>query len=249
MSPTIVPGELPVEHDDVLAGRLPARYDYRLQDVFLQRLTPLLRPDMAIFDVGAGRSPTLPPTGRPAGCRYVGLDISAEELAAAPPGAYDEAIAADVTGAFEISEPVDVVLSWQVLEHVKPIDRAFENLHASLKPGGTLLAMTSGGRAIFAVLARLMPHALRSLIMVRLLGHAADEKFPTAYDRCTATALDGILAHWGAVEIVPFYRGATYFNMSRPLQRAYLAYENEVERRNARDFATHYLVIATRGDA
>jgi SAM-dependent methyltransferase len=246
MSPTILPDELPVEHDDVIAGRLPARYGYRLQDVFLEHLTPLLRPDIAVFDVGAGRSPTLPLLGRPAGCRYVGLDVSADELAAAPAGAYDETIAADVTAPFALSEPVDLALSWQVLEHVKPIDRAFENLHDSLRPDGTLLAMLSGGRAVFAVLARLMPHAVRSQIMVRLLHHEADEKFPTAYDRCTAGALEGMLARWSDVQVIPFYRGATYFNMSRTLQRAYLVYENELERRAWRDFATHYLVVATR---
>jgi SAM-dependent methyltransferase len=249
MSPTILPDQLPVEHADVVAGRLPARYGFRLQDVFMEHLTPLLRDDIAILDIGAGRAPTLPPDGRPAGCRYVGLDISAEELAAAPAGAYDEVIAADITAPFELSAPVDLAISWQVLEHVKPIDRAFENLHAALRPGGTLLAVLSGGRAAFAVLARVMPHAVRSQIMVRLLGHAADEKFPTAYDRCTASALEGLLARWGAVQVVPFYRGATYFNMSRTLQRAYLVYENELERRDARDLATHYLVVATRAAA
>jgi SAM-dependent methyltransferase len=249
VSPTILPGELPVEHDDVVAGRLPARYGFRLQDVFLDQLTPLLRPGIAILDIGAGRSPTMPPAERPAGCRYIGLDISAEEIAAAPPDAYDETIAADITAPFELSGPVDLAISWQVLEHVKPIERAFGNLHAALRPGGTLLAVLSGGRAVFAVLARVMPHAVRSQIMVRLLGHAADEKFPTAYDRCTASALERMLAGWGGVRVIPFYRGATYFNMSRTLQRAYLVYENGLERRDARDLATHYLVVATRAEA
>jgi hypothetical protein len=45
---------------------------------------------------------------------------------------------------------------------------------------------------------------------------------------------------------VPFYRGATYFKFSRPLMRAYLAYESTIERRRAANLATHYLVVAKR---
>jgi len=82
--------------------------------------------------------------------------------------------------------------------------------------------------------------------MARLLGHHEEEKFPTAYDRCTATQLERLLSDWHEVQIVPFYRGATYFNMSRTLQRAYLAYENQLERRGVRNLATHYLIIASR---
>jgi hypothetical protein len=48
------------------------------------------------------------------------------------------------------------------------------------------------------------------------------------------------------VEIVPFYRGAPYFRFSRPLQRAYLAYESAIERHDRRNLATHYLVVAKR---
>src|SRR5581483_4937368 len=108
MSPTIIPDELPVEHEAVQAGLLPARYGYRLQDVFLRELQPRLTPGISILDVGAGRSPTLALEARPAGCRYAGLDISADELEAAGPDAYDEVIAADVTAPFAISQPVDL---------------------------------------------------------------------------------------------------------------------------------------------
>jgi len=69
------------------------------------------------------------------------------------------------------------------------------------------------------------------------------------FDRCTAQSLERMLAGWRDVQIIPFYRGAPYFGMSRILQRAYLAYENELERRGARNLATHYLVIAMRADS
>jgi SAM-dependent methyltransferase len=216
-----------------------------MPDGRLERLEPYLGSGVSIVDIGAGRAPTLAIEDRPEGCRYTGVDISAEELEAAPAGAYTDTVAADITDAPPLDGDYDVALSWQVLEHVKPLDRTLENLRRALRPGGTLLAQTSGSRAVFSILARALPHRARVLAMSKLLGHHEEEKFPTAYDRCYATALNRMLEPWATATVVPFYRGATYFSFSRPLQRAYLAYENAIERRNKVDLATHYLIVAT----
>jgi len=48
------------------------------------------------------------------------------------------------------------------------------------------------------------------------------------------------------VTVHPFYRGAGYFAMWRPMQRTYLGYESLIARLDVRNLATHYLVIATR---
>ena len=236
----------PEEQADVEAGRLPPRYGRQMQSELLDRLGPLLVSGIAILDVGGGRAPTLAPEDRPSGCRYVGLDVSASELAAAAPGAYDEAIVHDVGRPFEWKEEFDVVVSWQVLEHVHPLDAAFENLRRALRPGGTLLAHLSGSLAPFSVAARVLPHPLRVRAMKGLLGHHEEEKFPVRYDRCHHRALERMLAPWSSTTIIPFYRGATYLSFSRPLQRAYLAYESFAERRRLLDLATHYLVVARR---
>ena len=228
------------------AGLLPERYGFAMQTVFLDRVRPLLKPGVTILDVGSGRSPTIAPENRPPGCRYTGLDISVEELEAAAPGAYDHAIACDITQPIPTDETFDLVLSWQVLEHVKPLDEALHNLRAVLRPGGIMLAQLSASFSAFALLARVVPHRARVWAMARFLGHAEEEKFPTHYDRCHARALERLLESWSSVTLHPFYRGAVYFGMWRPLQRAYLAYETFIERRDVRNLATHYLVIATR---
>jgi SAM-dependent methyltransferase len=246
MSPTIEVGAPAQELPLVESGRLPNRYARSMQDEFYARARPFLVPDVAILDVGAGRYPTIAASDRPPGCRYVGLDIEAEEIEAAGPAAYDESIVGDITVPLSRDEDFDLILSWQVLEHVSPLDQALENLRRSLRPGGTMLAQLTGSNAAFAQLGRLMPHALRLRIATRLLGHREEEKFPTRYDRSSHKALARMLGGWSNVEIVPFYRGAPYFGFWRPLQRAYLAYESAIERRRARNLATHYLVIATR---
>ncbi|MDX6615651.1 MAG: hypothetical protein QOD60_742 [Solirubrobacterales bacterium] len=246
MSPTIdidAPAqELPL----VRAGRLPERYAEPMQTELYRRIQPLLVPDAAILDVGAGRYPTLAPADRPPGCRYVGLDIAPEELAAAASDAYDEDVVADITKPLNRDEEFDIIVSWQVLEHVSPLADALENLRLSLRPGGTLLAQLTGSNAAFAAFGRLLPHRAKLWVATRVLGHHEEEKFPTRYDRSSQRALERLLEPWSSVEIVPFYRGATYFKFSRPLMRAYLAYESAVERRHRVNLATHYLVLATR---
>ncbi len=111
----------------------------------------VLEPGVRILDVGAGHSPTLATEERPEGCHYVGLDISRGELEAAPSGAYDELLAHDITKPLAPEEPFDVVLSWQVFEHLRPLDAAVENLRQALRPGGTLIAQLSGSFAVFAI--------------------------------------------------------------------------------------------------
>ena len=80
-------------------------------------------------------------------------------------------------------------------------------------------------------------------VATRVLGHREEEKFPTRYDRSSHRALAGLLEPWSEFSIVPFYRGAVYFKFSRPLMRAYLAYESALERREAKNLATHYLIV------
>jgi 2-polyprenyl-6-hydroxyphenyl methylase/3-demethylubiquinone-9 3-methyltransferase len=243
VSPTIDEAP-PEELADVRAALLPARYGHRMQDVFLKRLRPLLVPGVTILDVGAGRSPTLAPADRPADCRYLGLDISADELEAAGDDAYDATYVHDIVMPLEDLRDIDVIISWQVLEHVSSLPLALANLHAMLKPGGTLLAQLSGSFAAFALAARVMPHRLRVKAMARYLGHAEEHKFPTHYDHCHARAIRSMLNEWESGELVAFYRGAPYFSFSRPLQRLYLSYENLIESRSMNNLATHYLIIA-----
>jgi SAM-dependent methyltransferase len=245
VSPTItdVP---PVELAAVRAGELPPRYGYRMQDVFSVWLAPLLTDDVSVLDIGAGRAPTVALEARPPGCRYVGLDSAADELAAASPDAYDETIVHDITRPLVLERGFDVVISWQVLEHVESVPAALENIQRALRVGGTLLAQLSGRYAAFALLARVLPHRLRVWLMSRRLGHVQAEKFPVRYDHCTARDLERLLEPWSSREIIPFYRGATYLSELRLLQRVYLGYESALAGRDARNFATHYLIIAKR---
>src|SRR5918992_14177 len=136
-----------------LGGELPERYvpEFWLRP-FQERVRAEVRAGQAILDVGSGRAPTLPLLERPGDIRYVGLDISAGELAAAPAGSYDEAITGDVAD-FEpaLERRFDLALSYQVFEHVRPLPAALENIRRYLKPGGRMVAQLSGTFSVFGV--------------------------------------------------------------------------------------------------
>jgi SAM-dependent methyltransferase len=206
-----------------------------------------LRPHCVVIDVGGGRSPAIPRPDLPPGARYVGLDLSGRELMAAPPGSYDLTIVADVNEPQSALEGcADLVVSWQVLEHVAPMEVAVSNIHSYLRPGGLFVAQLSGGRSAFALINRAIPHRLAKVMMRRLLQRDPATVFPAPYDRCTYSALSRILEDWSDVRIVPRYCGAGYFRFLPPLQAIYLRIEDLMVRGNHKDLATHYLVVARR---
>ncbi len=235
------------ERQRVAAGELPPRYAEPWGRPFFAAARPALRPGVQILDVGSGRDPILPAHVRPAGTIYVGLDISPDELQAAGPGAYDDTVTADITcRRSELEDRFDLVLSWQVLEHVTSMERALDNIRAYVRPRGRFVALLSGSWSAFALASRAMPYPIANRLMRRLMDADEGEKFPTRYDRCTASALAPLLQRWSEYGIVPRYKAGAYFRFLRPLERAYIVYENWAERSGRPNLATHYVIWAVR---
>jgi SAM-dependent methyltransferase len=226
---------------------IPARYDTPPAALFEAEIRSLLRPNLRILDVGSGRRPALAPADRPAETHYVGLDLSAAELAAAPSGSYDETIAADLAQRVAgLEGQFDLVLSWQVFEHVRPLDRALENLRAYLRPGGRMVALLSGRFSVNGMLNVLVPSGLAAWLMRRLLGRDPDTVFPAHYDSCYGSALTELLKPWSVAEVTPLFQGGAYFNFALPLRSAYFRYENWASRSGHANLATHYKVDSVR---
>ena len=226
---------------------LPARYREPWAAPFLDRVVAGLRPGARVLDVGSGARPTIAREHRPVGCVYVGLDVSSDELNRAEDGAYDEMLVGDICSPLSSTEGrFDVVLSWQVLEHVASMRNALATQHAALVPGGRMVAMLSGAWSVHALAARVIPYRASTWLQERLLGFEGDDKFPTRYDGCSHRALQALLEQggWVSWEIVPRYRAGIYLGFSRPLQRAYVAYENWAARGSRVNLATHYIVDA-----
>jgi SAM-dependent methyltransferase len=184
---------------------------------------------------------------RPSACRYVGLDISLYELISAPVGSYDEFVVADVTEAVpELHGQFDLVISFQVLEHVKPLQKALENLAAYLRPGGRLIAQMSGTFSLFGIANQCIPQSVSMQLLRGLLGRNPETVFPAHYHRCWYTSLAAEFRSWARAEIIPWWRGASYFSFLRVLQAGYVAYEEWARINGHRNLAPYYVVDAVR---
>ncbi|MGE0543493.1 MAG: class I SAM-dependent methyltransferase [Dehalococcoidia bacterium] len=225
-------------------NRLPDRYHERWRDAFDIRVQPSLVAGVRILDVGSGRTPTIPPDQRPEGCWYAGLDLSIAELQRAPEGSYNEMHVADVAHRVpELEGRFDLIVSWQVLEHVKPLDAALENLQSYLRSGGRLVAQFSGRYSAFGLINMVVPQELGVRLMQQLLGRDPDTVFPAYYNRCWHQALQPLSSAWSSWRILPRYRGGRYFQFSSMLQRIYISYEEWVIRGHRHNLATHYIIV------
>jgi SAM-dependent methyltransferase len=144
----------------------------------------------------------------------------------------------------ELEGRFDLVVSWQVLEHVKLLDVATENLRAYLRPRGRFVALFSGTFSVFGIINQLIPQRLGVWTMSKLLHRDPATIFPAYYHRCWYAALKKMLEVWHEVEVVTLYRGAGYFDFSPFLRQAYLKYEEWAWRGGYHNLATHYLVTA-----
>lgn len=197
------------------------------------------------MDVGSGKHPTILPQDRPPGTYYVGLDVSEAELRKAPEGSYDQVIVSDVANMIHgLNGQFDLIVTWFVLEHVKPLDGAFENMRTYLRPGGCLIAVFSGTFAAFALLNRAIPQPIGRWILKRLFGRPIESTFPAHYHHCWYSALERMLISWTQSQIVPYYTGAGYFRFSRVLRAIYVGYEEWTFLRTHRNLASYYLVTA-----
>ena len=235
---------------DAYRGVLPERYHgypASFRAAFENAVERELAGSQAILDVGGGRSPTIPPGDRPRGCRYVGLDISKDELERAPTGSYDAIVPGNIAVADpSLNERFDLVVSFQALEHVRGLARAFENMRMYLRPGGRLVTQLSGRFAIYALIGRITPDPITHRVQRRLFGRAPDTVFRGYYDQCYFRALERITASWSDREIVPLWIAEPYFHFSPLLRAGYLAYEEWAREDDRKNLAPYYRVIARR---
>lgn len=225
----------------------PPRYNYPWRRPFDENIQARLRPGMSILDIGSGQRPTLVADERPPDTRYVGLDASRDELVKAGEGAYDELVVADAaTRMSALDGTIDLAVSWQVFEHVKPLEAALDNVFHYLRPGGTLVSLFSGGWSVFGVVNRALPDAIGGRLVERSMRRRDSDQpvFPAYYDGCSYRSLRRMTEQWHTVEIQPLFRAAVYFHFSEALSKAYLAYENAVHRARLKNLATHYLLVA-----
>jgi SAM-dependent methyltransferase len=151
-----------------------------------QRLIDQLAPadsSLCVLDAGCGRSMHFV---FPKESRIVGIDISPTELDTHPH--LDEAIVGDVqTHRFPPSS-FDVVVCWDVFEHLSEPEEALVRFHEAVRPGGLVVLGLPHTRSLKARITKLTPYWAHRAVYRRLgvVDDAGDDRdpFPT-YLRAT----------------------------------------------------------------
>lgn len=120
----------------------------------------------------------------PTGSRVIGIDILRSQLRR------HQAVAAlsqgDVTALPIASETCDLVVCWDVLEHLPYPERALAEIARVLKPGGLAVLALPNITSLKGLITRLTPWWFHVWVYRRVLGDAsagtdASDQFPTAF--------------------------------------------------------------------
>lgn len=164
-----------------------------------------LSPGLEVWDIGSGRYPQVDPaTKERLGLTVVGLDLSGDELALAPAGAYDKAVAADAT-TFKGDGSADLVISHCCFEHLPDTEGGFRSVASILKPGGMAVIYNPSRAALFAKVNLLLPEGLKRWMLSLLPDKGGHGGWPAVYDRATPKEFEA-LANRAGLEVVAVHR-------------------------------------------
>lgn len=209
-------------------------------------LPGLLAPGLRVLDVGGGKWPLVSPELKAYfGLHITGLDISAGELALAPPGSYDETIVGDVA-TVELSQKYDLIVSQTVLEHVRDTAAAIANLSRALAPGGTMAHSLPCANAGYTLVSRLLGNRLGARLLWTIYPESrATSGFPAYYRHCTPAGMRGLCRSAGleVADVTPYY-SSEYFRFCFPLYATELLRQLTLQRLRAESLCEAFTIIA-----
>ena len=217
----------------------------------------VVAPGLRVLDVGGGKWPLIDPeTKRRLNLTITGLDVSAEELAAAPPGSYDETIVGDVA-TVALKAQYDLIISQTVLEHVRDTQAAIANLSAALAEGGTMAHSLPCAHAGYTLLSRLLGARLGPQLLWSIYPESrATSGFKAYYRECTPRRMRRLCQKAGLaqIEVTPFF-ASEYFRFFVPLYALELMRQVLLMQLKAESLCETFTIIARkphaarRGDA
>lgn len=123
------------------------------------------RPELKILEAGCGSGSVV---RMPDGMQIVGIDISAEELE------INELVGEKIVGdiqEYDIGEETfDMIICWDVLEHLPRPDAALSRFGRAIRPGGAIVLGFPNVRSIKAKVAKHTPHRFHEWIYRQIYG-------------------------------------------------------------------------------
>lgn len=147
--------------------------------------------EMIVWEVGGGSQPYLSSSKKEIlNIKVMGLDISQEELDAAPPGAYDHKYVTDLctyTGAAD----ADIVICQSTLEHVPNTNSAIRAMSSIIKPGGKVYIFVPCRNALYARLNLLLPEKIKNYLLKEVSPNLLEHQgFPAFYNDCVPSKIE-----------------------------------------------------------
>lgn len=204
-------------------------------------------------EIGGGRDPLFrQDEARALGLEFTINDIDPGELALAPDG-YKKAcfdISGDLWTLPQQPGPYDLMVSRMVFEHVADVEKAWNNVHALLAPGGVALCFFPTLYAWPFVINHIIPETLSHKIVHALFPNrrdgGGDPKFPAVYDWCYGreSKLRPMLAKAGFsdIHVQPFW-GQHYLARFPVLRNVDAALDRLLARLDWRLFTSYTYVI------
>ncbi len=165
---------------------------------FFTRVNALLRPDMTVIDLGAGRGSML--RGQDDFMKrllklqgkvekVIGIDVD-EAIAEHP--YLDERHVVAIGDPYPLADAsVDLICSDWVLEHIADPEGFVAEVSRVLKPGGWFCARTPNRWSYVGIAASLIPNALHTRVLAKIWPDRTDiDVFPTVYRMNTRGALN-----------------------------------------------------------
>jgi SAM-dependent methyltransferase len=209
---------------------------------------------LRVLEAGGGSNNWLP---LPVGADITTIDISAEQLAK---NSYArEKLLGDLQTFDYGARHYDLIIAWDVLEHLERPEAAVTRLVATLAPGGRLIVKGPLARSLKGLVTRYTPHALHVAFYRHILGseHAGKPGYAPfkaylaygsdAHDLARMFATQGLAVD--AVETFESAHVTAIANKSRLLLWAYRAGEALVAAASLGHYkrgATDFYVIARR---
>lgn len=191
-------------------------------------LPPLIQPDERVYDLGGGSRPYLSPDQKAAlNIHVTGLDISGEELSAAPAGAYDRQIVGDLCQ-FVGQGEADLVICQSTLEHLHDVEGALRAISSSLKPGGRVAFFCPCRNALFARFNIVLPEDLKKRLLFFLFPGKATghDGFKAYYDKCKPSLIEAISRRHGMqIEMRRLFWKSSYFSVFFPAYLGWRLYQ------------------------